>query len=323
MMKAPGKAFRKGMSLVEAFKKFPDDKTAEAWFAKLRWPDGVHCPHCDSENVLIGANNAAMPYRCRARGCRKRFSVRVGTVMQSSNLGYQTWALALYLLMTSLKSVSSMKLRRDLEITQKSAWHLAHRLRTLFEDGGSIFTGPVEADETYLGGKRKNMHRAKREQLTGRGPQGKTAVAGVKDRATNQVDAKVVNQVDGKTLQGFVASRTTADAEVYTDEATAYVGIERSHASVNHSAGEFVDGDVHTQGIDSFWGMFKRAHNGTFHKISPKHADKYVKEFAGRHNVRCQDTIDQLMVTGKRMPGRRLRYKDLIADNGLSSGARS
>ena len=127
--KAPGKANRKGISLVELLRKFPDDATAERWFSETRWPHGPACPHCGSTNAQSGASHPTMPYRCRERECRKRFSVKTGTVMQASNLGCQVWAIAIYLCLTSLKSVSSMKLHRDLEITQKSAWHLAHRLR--------------------------------------------------------------------------------------------------------------------------------------------------------------------------------------------------
>ena len=178
-----------------------------------------------------------MPYRCRERQYRKRFSVRYGTVMQSSKLGYQVWAMAIYLSLTSLKSVSSMKLHRDLDITQKSAWHLAHRLRKAFEGGGSIFAGPVEVDETYMGGRRANMPKAKREKLTGRGAVGKTAIVGAKDRATNQVAAQAVESTDKPTLHGFVAAYTAPDATVYTDEASLRLAPESARGSQPQRAG--------------------------------------------------------------------------------------
>ena len=136
--KGPGKSFREGMTLVEAIRMFPDDAEAEAWFVKVRWQNKPACPHCGSVNVLSGAKHATMPYRCREKECRKRFSVRTGTVMEASNIPYQKWALGIYLFMTSLKSVSSMKLHRDLGMTQKSAWHLAHRLRRAFESDGGL-----------------------------------------------------------------------------------------------------------------------------------------------------------------------------------------
>ena len=235
---APGKHYRKGMSLIEAMKMFPDDAAAEAWFTRVRWPNGPACPECGSMNVQSGASHPTMPYRCRERQCRKRFSVRYGTVMQSSKLGYQVWAMAIYLSLTSLKSVSSMKLHRDLDITQKTAWHLAHRLRKAFEGGGSIFAGPVEVDETYMGGRRANMPKAKREKLTGRGAVGKTAVVGAKDRATNHVAAHVVESTDKPTLHGFVAAHAAPDATVYSDEASAYASLPNPHEAVNHSAME-------------------------------------------------------------------------------------
>jgi len=134
--KAPGKHHREGISLIKLSKMFPDDAIAEKWFAKTRWPEGTHCPHCGSVNVQSGAAHKSMPYRCRERECRKQFSVRTGTCMEASNLGFQIWATAVYLMSSSLKGVSSMKLHRDLEITQKSAWHLAMRLRKALEDDG-------------------------------------------------------------------------------------------------------------------------------------------------------------------------------------------
>ena len=224
---------------------------------------------------------------------------------------------------TRLKGVSSMELHRVCEITQKSAWHLAHRIRDSWSDQDTAaFGGPVEADETYMGGIRKNMPKSKRKGLTGRGAAGKTAIAGVKDRATGRVSAKVVPDTTSETLQGFVTARTQEGAQVYTDDASAYKGINRPHEAVRHSVGEYVRQQAHTNGIESHWSMMKRAHKGTFHKLSPKHLDRYVTEFAGRHNDRDSDTIHQMerIVTG--MEGKRLRYRELIADNGLESGAR-
>ena len=321
--KGPGKAFRKGITLKQIIRMFPDNETAERWFIEQRWPNGVCCPKCGSVNVQTGAKHPTMPFRCREKECAKLFSTKTGTVMEGSKIGYQDWVIASFLMMTSLKSVSSMKLHRDLGITQKSAWFLAQRLRVALSQEGELFSGPVEVDETYFGGKRRNMSKAKRTKLEGRGPVGKMAVVGAKDRATKQVAAKVVMSTDKDTLQGFVKDHAAPGATVYTDDAGAYEALPFDHAVIKHSLSEYVRGDVHTNGIESLWSMLKRAYIGTFHKLSPKHLDRYVQEFAGRHNVRELDTADQLVSISEGMRGKRLRYEQLIADNGLDSGARA
>ncbi len=323
---APGKSHRDGISMVELFRMFPDDATAEAWFVERRWKNGIHCPHCGSTNVQSGAKHKTMPYRCREKECAKRFSAKTGTVMEGSKLGFQVWMIATYLLSTSLKSVSSMKLSRDLDINQRSAWFLAHRLRVALAQKGGLFSGPVEVDETYFGGKRKNMSLSRRKAMkcAGRGAVGKEAVVGVRDRGTNKVRAKHVLSTATPVLQGMVREHVRSGAKVYTDQAVAYKGMhEFDHESVNHSVGEYVREMAHTNGMESFWSMLKRSHTGTFHNLSPKHLDRYVQEFSARHNLRDRDTIDIMSAVAEGGVGKRLRYRDLIADNGLSSGARS
>ena len=275
--------------------------------------------------MQTGTKHKTMPFRCREKECGKKFSTKTGTVMEGSKIGYQDWIIATFQMLTSLKSVSSMKLHRDLGVTQKTAWFLTHRLRAALSQDGARMFGPVEVDETYFGGKRRNMSNARRKALadTGRGPVGKTAVVGAKDRVTKQVAAKVVHATDQETLQGFVEDHAATGATVYTDDATAYESLPFTHATVKHSLSEYVKGEVHTNGIESLWSMLKRAHKGTFHKLSPKHLDRYVQEFAGRHNVREQDTIEQMEAVTDGMEGKRLTYKQLIAPNGLESGARS
>ena len=325
--KAPGKAYRKGISLKAIMHQFPTDAKAEAWFVKQRWPKGICCPYCGSLNVKTDCSHKTMPFRCREKVCgHKRFSVRTGTVMECSKVGYQNWILAMFLVMTSLKGVSSMKLHRDLDVTQKTAWFLSMRIRFALHQGGTLFAGPVEVDESYFGGRRRNMSNAQRRQLgpdAGRGPVGKIAVVGMKDRSTNQVAAQVVESTDSNTLQGFVKDHAKPGATVYTDEASAYESLPFDHATVKHSLSQYVKGDAHTNGIESLWSMLKRAHKGIFHKLSPKHLDRYVQEFAGRHNIRALDTVEQLESLSDGMGGKRLRYRQLIADNGLASGART
>jgi len=311
-MTAPGKASRVGITLTDLIRMFPDDATAEAFFAAERWPDGVGCPACGDTNVKVGTAHKTMPYRCR--GCGKRFSVRTGTVMEDSKLGYQTWALAAYLMTTNLKGVSSMKLHRDLGITQKSAWHLAHRLREVWAEVDADFAGPVEVDETYVGGKEGNKHEYQRAHARGGVPD-KAPVVGVKDRATGKVRARAIATADGDTLRGFVRDNTTPGAQVYSDGHRAYYPLEGEfkHAAVHHSVGTYVIEQAHTNGIESFWSMLKRGYQGTYHQMSAKHLGRYVGEFAGRHNARPLDTIDQLRAMVRGMVGRRLRYDELIA----------
>ena len=309
---APGKSFRKGISLKAALQQFGDPIKAEAWFVARRWPDGIRCAYCESDRISQRKSDRLTPqYHCKA--CGKNFTVKTGTIMGDSKLPLSDWALAFYLYITNLKGVASMKLHRDLEIRQPSAWHLAHRIREIWNDETEQMAGPVEVDETYIGGKAKNMHKDKRQAaIHGRGTAGKTAVVGIKDRKTNRVKAEVVNATDGPTLQGFVHRNTDGGAVVYTDEAKAYNGLHRFHAAVKHSVGEYVRDMAHTNGIESHWATLKRGHDGVYHHFSPKHLGRYVNEFSGRHNIRPMDTEAQMTLMVQKSVGKRLRYADLI-----------
>lgn len=243
-----------------------------------------------------------MPFRCREKGCGKKFSVKTGTFMQSSKIGYQAWLYAFYLFSTNLKSVSSMKLHRELRISQKSAWFMGHRIRKAWgPEPEESFSGPVEVDETYMGGKRKNMPLKKRAKMEGRGAVGKTAVVGMKDRKTNRVSAKAVPNTTKKTLQGFVHDGIEPETEVFTDDASPYASLV-NHQTVKHSALEYVRGPVHTNGVESFWSMLKWALMGTFHRLSKEHLHHY--------NPCPQDTIWRV---GKHSPKRGKDFRVRLA----------
>lgn len=315
--KAPVRSDRNGITLLQLVAMFPDNATAEAWFAEQRWPDGPRCPRegCESANVQVGTKHKTMPYRCRA--CRRYFSVKYGTVMQDSKLGYQTWAIAVFLLNTHLKGISSMKLHRDLGVTQRTAWHLAHRIRETWADNSDLgrFTGPVEVDETYIGGLAKNMHsKDRKRRVSGRGGKDKAVVVGVLDRATGKIASAVVPDTRSATLVPFVTRHTHADAMVFTDEHASYLRLPRDHFAVSHSRGEYVRGAVHTNTIESHWSLLKRGIVGTFHHVSAKHLQRYANEFTGRHNARPLDTVEQMRQTAAAMDGRLLTFASLVAD---------
>ncbi len=273
--------------------------------------ENLHCPRCSGIRVSRVPSGKPMPYWCG--DCRKNFSVRTNSIMERTRIGYQKWAIGLFLYVTNLKGVSSMKLHRDLNITQKSAWFMLHRLREAYSQNRDMFDGIVEVDETFIGGLEKNKHKD-RKLNAGRGGVGKSIVVGAKERESRKVRAQVIENTRRKTLHGFIEDNVEPGSVVNTDDFKSYEKLDGyDHQFVKHSVGEYVNEMAHNNGVESFWSMLKRAHKGTYHKFSKKHLHRYVNEFVVRHNVREMDTIGQMEIIVAGMVGRRIMYKELVS----------
>ncbi len=310
-MGGPEQSFREGISLVELFQTFPDDFAAEQWMEHVRWgDDGPICPRCESrDRVKESPNRKPAAYWCGT--CRNRFNIRTGTVLADTKIGYHKWVIAMYLQVSNLKGVSSMKLHRDLNITQKSAWFLSHRLREAMVLLDEPFHGPVEADEPYLGSVEKNKHQDKKLNA-GKGAVGNTVEAGIKDHDTGQVRAEILPDAEADTLQAFVQEHTVAWADRYKDERAAYKGLS-NHEAVSHSTAEYVREQLHIIGKERFCATLRRGYYGMYHHMSKKHLFRCVDKFAGRHIFRNVDTIDQMAFAARQLLGKRLTYRELIA----------
>ena len=313
-------------TLVEAVRYFSDPMVALDFFARMRWPSGVCCPQCGSTNVLFLKNQ--MRWKCREVHPRPQFTVKVGTVMEDSPLGLDKWAVGIWLEVNAKNSISSYEVHRALGITQKSAWFLQHRIRFALHQGSfdKPMSGTVEADETFIGGKARNMHKGKRK-AKGRGAVGKAVVMGLLERhggedEASKVRAFVVQNTKKKTLQPIVREHVDAGSHVYTDSLASYAGLEPDyvHKFVDH-AETYVDGAVHTNGMENFWSLFKRCIKGTHVSVEPFHLFRYVDAEAFRFNTRRANDGQRFVSAAMGVNGKRLTYKALIGATEVPPGA--
>jgi transposase-like protein len=313
-------------TLIEAVRYFSDLDTCVAYLAGRRWPNGVTCPTCGNSHVRFDRKRRV--WTCNTKHPKRQFSVKVGTIFEDSPLGLDKWLPAVWMIAGAKNGISSHELGRALGVTQKSAWFMLHRIRLSMQakNGGGKLDGTVEVDETYIGGKARNMHFKKREalKLHGRSTQGKIAVVGLLQRhspeATSQVRLEVAERLDGRAMHGRIREHVTKGATVNTDAFRSYASVaaEYTHNVIDH-AERYVDGNVHTNGVENFWSLLKRTIGGTYVSVEPFHLFRYLDEQAFRFNKRDGNDATRFESAIGGIVGRRLTYDALTANEGRES----
>lgn len=304
-------------TLVEAIRYFADPDVCLDFMVNLRWADGVVvCPTCGRDDVRFIPTRRI--WECRSKHSRRQFSVKVGTIFEDSPIGLDKWLATIWMIANAKNGVSSYEIGRSIGVTQKSAWFMLHRIRLAMQDGDFTgMSGEVEVDETFIGGKARNMHKSKRDEvIKGRGTIGKTTVMGLLERhgpdGHSAVQAKVVADTRRRTLSPEVRRNVAPGSTVYTDAHSAYFGLisDYAHEVIDH-AQEYVRGRVHTNGIENFWSLLKRAIKGTYVSVEPFHLFRYLDEESYRYNTRETDDASRFMGVMHGIIGKRLTYQKL------------
>ncbi|MEW5717714.1 MAG: IS1595 family transposase [Chloroflexota bacterium] len=296
-------------TLREAVIYFSDPETCVRFVANLRWQDGVTCPHC--QNTKVSYIKTRRVWQCLV--CKKQFSVKVGTIFEDSAIALEKWLPAVWMIVNAKNGISSYEMGRALGVTQKTAWFMNHRIRLAMQDGSfEKLSGTIEADETFIGGKSANMHKAKRERvIKGRGAVGKTVVMGILQRK-GKVRTKVIPNTKKETVQPEIKKNVAPGANVYTDALPSYSGLdpEYKHQIIDHAVA-YVNGKVHTNGIENYWSLLKRALKGTYIHVDPDHLFRYLDEESFRYNNRETDDATRFNEAVKSVVGKRLTHNGL------------
>jgi transposase-like protein len=307
-------------TLVDAVRRFADSDVCLTFLAELRWPDGVICPYCGSRDVLFLANQRR--WKCRTDHPLRQFSIKVGTIFEDSPLGLDKWLPALWMVVNCKNGVSSYEVARALGVTQKTAWFMTQRIRVAMQRGSvDKMRGEVEIDETFIGGKARFMHKDRRARtIKGTGGMGKSAVMGLLERhgpdGHSVVRTKVVPNVRRVTLRPEVRQHVEPGSDVFTDALKSYADLrtDYAHQVIDH-AEAYARGNVHTNGLENFWSLLKRAIKGTYVSVEPFHLFRYLDEQAFRFNARKIDDGSRFLAVLRTIVGRRLTYKALIGQS--------